>query len=977
MGISTLETRYAINGMLDTSKTVLDNLTQLCNAAGSWLTYDIHEGRWSVIINQPGVSTTSFNNSNIIGPININGTGLYNLYNKVVVSFPHQDLKGQKDVISIELPQELRNANEPDNTLNLNYDIITNPIQAQLLGFTELKQSRVSNIITFRTDHSKINVKAGDLIDITNDVYGFTNKMFRVVTVKEVDAQDDSIQIDITALEYDPEVYNPDNLEYYLRSDSTGIIPIGAIQAPNQCSITKHEQDSRPRITIQTQMNGGIADTMEFWISYNVPPDYNDDANRTYTLLTTAKPLNGTTFQQNETVTVEFDSLSQSQYYIKARATNGQAVSPYSTTSGLITYVPVQTTQNIDANTTVNNGLLAGVGILTLLNALAGAYNSDTGTIAGSGGASGGTTFLVLKIENFNTNVTYNPLLNYSKDLKIFRVLSRVLPATTSFSIGGILSGLFGSGSTMQGLDQTSLSQMLDSATGFGGGGSGTLFGFIRYQDVWPAQFQPEQMDRQYMWQIGDEIYVNIDRYRKYYPNATDISVEIRGYWQKNLTANNASTTSLSATTTQAPPYGTYGNAAPVLPSDPGWETTSIGTSPVRVRAEIYTYAQHLMQTNSAGGVQGLITDPVTKVETIGIGGYDVKGNFLSNVYLPAGTYDTTLAPYSWFANGVGHSANVTISEYIYPEQLGNVIPQNSIGQGITTFKYNFSGNYLTKQSFNTVTTTPDNFVQVPTSWDFVKTANVITDIKPTANLKVSSIITSNNYIVNDQFYSQYNTGGNNYVLSWLIHRDCNPVMVPLSANVITITNSSPDYPGTAEYWLEKFKGNTSTLGLVQVVNNTRALVNGSMDVWDYNNLITLPETGLQAPSIKPETATHKFIPSYWGQLNLKANANVVANSAPGFGNIGGNIGYLPFGDYERNIIDWQGEQGFGTSPSVTPGLNNPGVYGDTYQWAFFYANAAQPTHILVRANSVTSISESIDANVYYNLGHWIDGSLF
>jgi len=42
----------------------------------------------------------------------------------------------------------------------------------------------------------------GDIIDITNSTLGFTNKLFRIITVAEVES-DNGLQSEITALEYD------------------------------------------------------------------------------------------------------------------------------------------------------------------------------------------------------------------------------------------------------------------------------------------------------------------------------------------------------------------------------------------------------------------------------------------------------------------------------------------------------------------------------------------------------------------------------------------------------------------------------------------------------------------------------------------------------------------------------------------------------------------------------------------------------
>jgi hypothetical protein len=219
--------RYTINGLIGTADTVMDNLEKICAAAGCWLTYDIHQGAWAVIINKPGNvevdGTRSFNDSNIIGSISISTTGIDGLYNSVNVTFPHEDLFNQPDVIQVSIPLADRFPNEPDNTLELTYGLVSDPVQAMLLGAMELRQSRVDKIIKFQTDFSKINVKAGDLIDVTNSVYGFNKKVFRVITVSEADTTDGDINIIITALEYDANVYDEADLSRDFRFTENGI----------------------------------------------------------------------------------------------------------------------------------------------------------------------------------------------------------------------------------------------------------------------------------------------------------------------------------------------------------------------------------------------------------------------------------------------------------------------------------------------------------------------------------------------------------------------------------------------------------------------------------------------------------------------------------------------------------------------------------------------------------------------------------
>ena len=220
--------KYEINGVIDTSDTVLNNINTLANAAGAFVTWDPSAGTWSVIKNNISTSVASFDDTNIIGNINVSGSGINDMYNAVTIEFPHQDLKDTRDYIDLEIPAEDRYQQELDNKLEIRMECINNPVQAQLIASRELKQSRVDKIIEFSSSYLGNGLSAGDLIDVTSSMYGYTNKVFRILTIEEEDTDDGSIVFRFQALEYDEDVYSTDGLVRKERNKKTGIVPKGA-----------------------------------------------------------------------------------------------------------------------------------------------------------------------------------------------------------------------------------------------------------------------------------------------------------------------------------------------------------------------------------------------------------------------------------------------------------------------------------------------------------------------------------------------------------------------------------------------------------------------------------------------------------------------------------------------------------------------------------------------------------------------------
>jgi hypothetical protein len=355
MGTSVLPYLYRFNGVVDTNQPVLQNMESLTSAAGTWLTYDITQGKWAVIINKPTAVTASFDDSNIIGGIQFGSTSLTELYNAVKVTFPRDDLDDQRDFVRAEIPAGDRNANEPDNDLNIDYDILNDPVQAEYLGLLELQQNRLDQTISFVTDYSSLGIRAGDVVEITSAQYGITDYQLRVTSVTEVDDDSGGIQLQIVGVLYNEGIYTPD-LNRYERSNQNGLITLNNINQPGNIVTTLYEKDSRPRILANTTVPGNVAiETVELWSS-------TDNVN--YELVGNLPPPGGGTYTTGDTVSFDFDRALTGNVYLKSRALNSSATGPYSNVA-TIPYTPVQVTDAIGNNT----GLLDGAGnsVATLL----------------------------------------------------------------------------------------------------------------------------------------------------------------------------------------------------------------------------------------------------------------------------------------------------------------------------------------------------------------------------------------------------------------------------------------------------------------------------------------------------------------------------------------------------------------------------------------------------------------------------------
>ena len=223
--MTTIQNRFTINGYLDTNNSVLDNLEAIASAAGTWITFDHNIGKWSIVINKADSSTYSFNNDNIIGDISLTETNFNEMYNSVEIQFPHEDLLDQTDWVRFDIPSADRLPGEPLNRLTIRTTLLNDPVQAEQIAITELKQSRANKIIEFSSDFTCLGLTAGDIIDITNAEFEWTGKLFRIISVAEEDDTDGNVVISFTALEYQDDVYDYSNLSRYSRTRANGITP--------------------------------------------------------------------------------------------------------------------------------------------------------------------------------------------------------------------------------------------------------------------------------------------------------------------------------------------------------------------------------------------------------------------------------------------------------------------------------------------------------------------------------------------------------------------------------------------------------------------------------------------------------------------------------------------------------------------------------------------------------------------------------
>jgi len=330
-----------INGVVRTSEPVWSNLERLAEASTAWFTYNTHEGLYSWTINQAGNSVAAISEADIIGPIQISGSGLTNLYNAVEVEYPRNDMNDQPHYATLQLPDNLRNAYEPDNTLQVSSEFINNQPQAENYGMITLKQSRLDLTVTIVMDYTRINLQAGEIIDITSSTYGWTAKEFRIMRVREIEGDDGSLRLEFSCTEYDDSIYSG-TWSNFLVAGESNIRSIGAIGTPATPTVVLTTKNSLPAQTVTTTVPTGVVDRVQFWAG-NVAITSNV-ANTNFNLVGSVASTNANAFTQGGNVVFTSTGLANGTWAWKSRGVNADGVGPYSNVSANVDYVRTQVT---------------------------------------------------------------------------------------------------------------------------------------------------------------------------------------------------------------------------------------------------------------------------------------------------------------------------------------------------------------------------------------------------------------------------------------------------------------------------------------------------------------------------------------------------------------------------------------------------------------------------------------------------------
>jgi hypothetical protein len=381
------QARYRVNGPVDTGTNCLNNLQFLVDSADSWLQYSELTGKWRVVINKLydgyPVNTGLFkvDSSNLVGGIEVSPIDLNETFNQVEVAYPNTNIKDQTDYQIIDLFTEdpqLLSENEAVNRLNITLPLVNNAVQAKYLAARRLYQSREDLVIAFKLDFSGIQVEAGDVIRVTHEVYGWTDKLFRVSFVAEEKDTQGNLFAAIQAFEYSDGIY-ADIVEDYIPAFNTGLKDPNVIDPPGTPTVAENPvaaDGTRSFKVTSTVPAEGLVLYMDF--------NYGNTSNvLQHRLYRSVQLSNGDPFINSTDANVDINDIPNGDYYFSVTGRNNTA-GRRSNSSALFTWtgaVIPDVTSNIACNAVSNGNVITSDQIFNLQIGANVDFSSGTGNL--------------------------------------------------------------------------------------------------------------------------------------------------------------------------------------------------------------------------------------------------------------------------------------------------------------------------------------------------------------------------------------------------------------------------------------------------------------------------------------------------------------------------------------------------------------------------------------------------------------------
>jgi len=337
------QARFRFDGVLDTSRSIMDNLQDMASSCDCIIKYNEIYGQWGVITQSPTYTIAmALNDSNMVSSIQITPLDIAASYNVIECKFPdnsNQDAFNSSTFDLAQLDPSLLYPNEPVNKQSVALQLVNNDVRAQYIATRMLKASREDLQVQVRINFQGIQLEAGDIVTITNANYGWVAKEFRVMKITEDFESNGAVTANLILSEFTASIYNDAPITQFQPSPNTGIadpLVFGTVPAP---VVTANNPTAvNPFVTVTiTSSSQGIIQYAELW--------YSAFANPTSTQLifggTTAIQSNGNPYLPNTVMpAINLSQIPDGTWYFFSRMVNSLGTSQFSPASNSFAWKP-------------------------------------------------------------------------------------------------------------------------------------------------------------------------------------------------------------------------------------------------------------------------------------------------------------------------------------------------------------------------------------------------------------------------------------------------------------------------------------------------------------------------------------------------------------------------------------------------------------------------------------------------------------
>ncbi len=342
-GGTTTQPRFKFNGVIDTNRSIMDNLQDMASCCDCLIKYNEITAKWGVIVQKPTYTVAmNLNNSNMVSAISISPIDLAGSYNIVECKFPDNSVQDSFNTATFDLAEiapSLLFPNEPINKMSISLPLVNNDVQAQYIATRLLKSAREDLQLQVNINYVGIQLEAGDIVTVTNANYGWTAKPFRINKVVEQFSNDGAIIAKLTLSEFNATVYDDVSITQFQPAPNTGISDptfFGVVPAPT--ILSQFPTNVNPLFLVGvTTASSGITQYAEIWYSAFSNPS----AEQRIFAGTTEIQSSGNPYSINTAMpAVSLANIPSGNWYFFSRMVNSLASSSFSPASTVFIWRP-------------------------------------------------------------------------------------------------------------------------------------------------------------------------------------------------------------------------------------------------------------------------------------------------------------------------------------------------------------------------------------------------------------------------------------------------------------------------------------------------------------------------------------------------------------------------------------------------------------------------------------------------------------